>query len=128
MRVVTGSTVPHTAVTAYTAAIRLLPLLAWWGIDGHDQWSLLHAYAGDLVPNGAAAALAKRPGPATELLETGRGVYWSQLLNTRTDLRALAERAPEPAARLAACRARLEGVPNLDQNPATVRRTRSDRG
>ncbi|CCH17828.1 CHAT domain-containing protein [Micromonospora lupini] len=100
---------PAAAVEAYTAALNLLPLLAWRGIDHQDQQHLLQTHAATLARDGAACAIAAgRLDLALELLEQGRGVYWSQLLGTRTDLTALHQVAPHLAAQLVDCRAVLE--------------------
>ncbi|MEU8265311.1 CHAT domain-containing protein [Micromonospora sp. NPDC048999] len=87
----------------------LLPLLAWRGIGHRDQQHLLQTHAASLARDGAACAIAAgRLDLAVELLEAGRGVYWSQLLGTRTDLTALQQIAPELAEQLLDCRAVLE--------------------
>jgi CHAT domain-containing protein/tetratricopeptide (TPR) repeat protein len=100
---------PAAAIEAYTEAVNLLPLLAWRGISHRDQQHLLHTHAGSLGREAAACAIAAgRLDLAVELLEAGRGVYWSQLLGTRTDLTALAQVAPELAEQLQNCRTVLE--------------------
>src|SRR5215470_13654709 len=97
------------AVGAYTAALNLLPLLAWRGIGHQDQQHLLQAHAASLGRDGAACAIAAgRLDLAVELVEQGRGVFWSQLLDTRTDLTALRQAAPDLAEQLQDCRALLE--------------------
>jgi len=123
---------PAAAAEAYTAAIGLLPLLLWRGITHHDQQQLLGKYATSLAREGAASAIAAdQPGLAVELLEAGRGIYWSQLLSTRTDLTALYQTAPNLAAQLAQCRAVLEhAIPGLPtsapRDPAAEAQTRMD--
>jgi hypothetical protein len=116
------------AVEAYTAAVDLLPLLAWRGLSLRDQQHLLHTYAASLARDGAACAIAaERPDLAAELLEAGRGVYWSQLLGTRTDLTALHQAAPDLAERLQHCRTVLEQpIPDetTDPNPAQTAQER----
>ena len=97
------------AVDAYTAAVNLVPLLAWRGISLRDQQHQLYENTASLARDAAACAVAaSRLDLAVELLEAGRGVYWSQLLSTRTDLTALQQAAPEFAAQLHNCRAVLE--------------------
>ncbi|MGH3982588.1 MAG: hypothetical protein ACRDST_07875 [Pseudonocardiaceae bacterium] len=49
-----------------------------------------------------------------KLLEAGRSVLWAQTLNLRTDLTALAERAPELATRMKQIRTELD-APHLPQ-------------
>ncbi|MGX6607689.1 CHAT domain-containing protein [Micromonosporaceae bacterium Da 78-11] len=98
------------ALPAYEIAIALLPLLAWRGIGQRDQQHLLREHA-SLGRDAAASAIAAgRPDRALELLEQGRGVYWAQLLDTRTDLSALQAAAPELAAELGGCRRLLESA------------------
>ena len=78
----------------------LLPVLAWRGLDRSVQEHRLADVAG-LGNDAAAWALtADQPRRAVELLEQGRQVLWSQALQTRSDLSALAAAAPELAARL----------------------------
>jgi hypothetical protein len=84
-------------------------LLAWRGISFRDQQQLLEKHAPALAADGAAvAAAADRTSRAIELLELGRGVYWSQLLDTRAVFDDLHKKAPDLADRLTACRAALE--------------------
>jgi hypothetical protein len=100
---------PAAAVDAYTEAITLLPLLAWRGISHHDTHHLLSQHAASLARDAAACAIsAGRLDLAVELLEAGRGVYWAQLLGTRTDLTALIQVAPDLAEELHTCRMLLE--------------------
>src|SRR5262249_16117715 len=56
----------------------------------------------------ACAIAANQLDRAVELLEQGRGVLWSQLLETHTDLDALRQADPELAARLDTVRAALD--------------------
>lgn len=107
---------PDQAVEAYATAVGLLPLLAYRGIGFLDQQQLLTP-AASLARDGAACAIAAgRLDYAVELLEQGRGVYWSQLLDLRTDLTAHARRAPELAGKLSECRAVLEQPVPLDED------------
>ena len=100
---------PAAAVKAYTAALQLLPLLAWQGISHSDQHHLLQTHAASLGRDGAACAIAAgHPDLAVELLEQGRGVFWSQLRSTRTDLATLQQVAPHLAQQLLDCRATLD--------------------
>jgi len=96
------------AALGYATAVGLLPLLAWRGVDRAEREQIL-AYCEGLAGNAAAAAIrAGRPDRATELLEHGRGVLWSQLLETRTDLAALCDAAPGLATQLMDVRAALD--------------------
>lgn len=111
------------AVEAYTAAVELLPLLAWRGIGLRDQQELLQRHAASLARDGAACAIAAgRPELAVELLEAGRGVYWSQLLDTRTDLNGLRTVAPQLADELHHCRTQLDQAKTVDASMCAARR------
>jgi tetratricopeptide (TPR) repeat protein len=91
---------PAAALGGYTAGVRLLPLMAWHGLDRTSQESRL-ADCEHLVADAvASAAAADAHDQAIELLELGRGVLWSQVLNTGTDLTELRAVAPELAAQL----------------------------
>ncbi|AKN74070.1 hypothetical protein QR97_33990 [Streptomyces sp. PBH53] len=97
------------AVDGMAAAVDLLPLLAWRGLDRTQRERLLADCAG-LAQNAAATALAaSRPEQAVELLERGRSVLWAQLLEQNTELDALRTAAPALAARLDRVRAALDG-------------------
>ncbi|MET0132836.1 MAG: CHAT domain-containing protein [Kibdelosporangium sp.] len=96
------------ATTAYAAAVRQLPLLAWPGLDRSTREQRLVAYYA-LGPQAASWAItAGRPEQAVELLEQGRAVLWSQILQSRVDLTQLQEAGPELAARLNDTRYRIE--------------------
>jgi tetratricopeptide (TPR) repeat protein len=97
-----------TATDGYAKAVALLPLLTWRGVSRGSRERLLADRHG-LATNAAACAIAAgRLEHAVELLESGRAVLWSQLLETRTDVTALREAHPELAARLDAARAALD--------------------
>jgi hypothetical protein len=97
------------ALEAYAAAVGLLPLFAWRGLDRTVQEKRLSSVAG-LAGDAAAWALAAgQPERAVELLEHGRQVLWSQAVQTRSDLSALAAVAPELAAGLDEIRRELDG-------------------
>lgn len=108
------------AVEGLAAAVDLLPLLAWRGLPRTERERLLGRCAG-LAQDAAAVALsAGRPEEAVELLERGRSVLWSQLLEQKTELEALHEAAPVPAARLARVRAALDAYTGLAPLPPTA--------
>ena len=112
---------PAAAVEAYTEAVNLLPLLAWRGIAQQDQQHLLQVHAASLARDGAACAIAAgRLNLAVELLEQGRGVFWSQLLDGRTDLTELQQVAPHLARQLLHCRAVLEQSTAPTSSPTPV--------
>jgi hypothetical protein len=105
------------AVEAYAAAIGLLPVLAWRGLDRSVQEQRLTQVVG-LGSDAAAWALtAGQPRRAVELLEHGRQVLWSQAVQTRSDLSALTAVAPDLAAELDATRRVLD----RDAMPQPVR-------
>ncbi|MEV4713951.1 CHAT domain-containing protein, partial [Micromonospora sp. NPDC049374] len=117
---------PAAATEAYAAGIDLLPLMAWRGIDHPDRQHLLETHAASLARDGAACAVdAGRLDLAVELLEHGRGMFWSQLLDTRTDLTALQRADPDLAEQLHRCRAVLtRPVPTGDHHSAPSGETR----
>ncbi|MGI5521534.1 hypothetical protein ACQEUX_11305 [Micromonospora sp. CA-259024] len=97
------------AAGAYGAAVGLLPLLAWRGIGPDDQQLLIESHAAGLACDAAAsAAAAGSVSVGVELLEQGRAVAWSQLLDLRGDLSSVHRAAPDLAERLVACRRALE--------------------
>ncbi|MFI1031568.1 CHAT domain-containing protein [Streptomyces sp. NPDC020951] len=99
------------AMEGMATAVDLVPLLAWRGLDRTERERLLASCAG-LAQDGAAAALAAGfPEQAVELLERGRSVLWSQLLEQHTELDALRAAAPALAARLDQVRSALD-APN----------------
>jgi CHAT domain-containing protein len=96
------------AVEGYAAAVHLLPLLAWRGVSRPSRERLLQDWAGLAADAAGCAVAAGQPDRAVELLEQGRGVLWSQLLETRTDLTQLQQVAPELATRLDEVRVELD--------------------
>jgi tetratricopeptide (TPR) repeat protein len=99
------------ALPPYTAAVELLGLLAWRGVGHRNQLHLLSTGPTHLARDGSAcAAAAMRPDLAVQLLESGRMLTWSQLLETRSDLAALRQASPRLAERLDRCRNRLESL------------------
>lgn len=97
------------ALAALHAAVDLLPVVAWHGLDRPSRESALGAVRG-LAGEAAAAALRMdRPEHAVELLEQGTSVLWGQRLRLRTDLSELAFTAPGLADRLHSARQGLDG-------------------
>ncbi|MEU7673728.1 hypothetical protein AB0C42_02810 [Micromonospora taraxaci] len=97
------------AVGAYGAAVGLLPLLAWRGIGPDDQQFLIESHAVGLACDAAAStATAGAVSVGIELLEQGRAVAWSQLLDLRGDLSSVHRASPDLAERLVVCRRALE--------------------
>jgi tetratricopeptide (TPR) repeat protein len=96
------------ALAAYRHAVELLPIAAWRGIDrSAREWMLTH-WSGLACDAAATATAAGRVDEALELSESGRGVLWSQLLDTRTDIGALRAGHPELAERLDSIRRDLD--------------------
>ncbi|UOZ11348.1 CHAT domain-containing protein [Amycolatopsis sp. WQ 127309] len=91
---------PATGLPGLAAAVELLPRVAWRGVDQNTRERVLGDWQ-TLTGRAVAAAIAAgEPATAVELFELGRGVLWSQLLETRTDLSLLSDVAPELARRL----------------------------
>jgi hypothetical protein len=92
---------------AYSAAIGLLPGLAWRGADRSTQeYRILSAQG--LAIDGAATALSDGDASdALALLEQGRTLIWRGSLEIWADLAALTVRAPGLAAQLGRVRAAL---------------------
>ena len=101
------ASMPSIAVEGYTAAIELLPLVAWHGLDQATREHHLREWTGLASDAAAAAVAAGQPGRAVELLEAGRSMLWTQALHLRQDLAAVRERAPGLAVVLEASRAVL---------------------
>jgi tetratricopeptide (TPR) repeat protein len=97
------------AADGYAEAVQLLPLLAWLGAGRRSREQLLSDWGGLAADAAACAIEAGQLDRAVELLEQGRGVMWSQMLETRTDLTALHETHPGLATSLAQARAQLDG-------------------
>ncbi|MFB7373822.1 CHAT domain-containing protein [Streptomyces sp. NPDC056222] len=90
-------------------AVELLPLVVWRGVDHGDQRTLLADLYELAVDAAAVAVCAGRPERAVEILERGRTVMWSQLLDLRTtELTRLRADDPELFARLDAIREELD--------------------
>jgi tetratricopeptide (TPR) repeat protein len=88
------------AVNAFGAGTSLLPMLAGRELSRTDQEHQLGDWA-NLAANGAASAInLGRPDLAVSLLEQGRGVLFSQALETRSDLTELRRHHPTAAEEL----------------------------
>jgi tetratricopeptide (TPR) repeat protein len=106
------------AAEGYAAAVELLPLLAWRGIGRPSRERLLEDWAGLAADAAGCAIAAGQADRAIELLEQGRGVLWSQLLELRTDLTLLERVAPDLAGRLDSLRAELDRPAYLSSGDA----------
>ncbi|WP_261561506.1 CHAT domain-containing protein [Frankia tisae] len=96
-------------VDAYASALARLHEVAWQGRDRPHQERELSSRA-RLARDAAAVALdAGQPERAVELLELGRSVLWTQLLDLRGDDSRLAAAAPALHTELGQVRAALDG-------------------
>jgi tetratricopeptide (TPR) repeat protein len=98
----------HEATAGYAAAVRLLPVAAWHGLDRTAREDQLAQWAGLAADAAACAALQGDPELAVELLEQGRSIIWRQTLNLRSDLTRLTEKEPHIAERMDRIRAVLD--------------------
>jgi tetratricopeptide (TPR) repeat protein len=121
---------PGRAAEVAEAAVRLLPELAARRLEPGDQRQVLAEFQG-LAGSAAAMALdaprtpRSRPAErALQLLETGRAVQLSQVLDVRSELTDLRSRHPRLAARLTELRTRLD---ELADESALDGRLRQDR-
>lgn len=120
-RAAAGAGRAHQAAEAYSAAVGLLPRLAWHGLNRETRQAHI-AHWNDLTANAVACAIrAHRPEQAVELLEQGRSVLWAQALDLRTDLDELAERRPDLARRLDSIRKILDTPPPDAAQPGLPR-------
>jgi tetratricopeptide (TPR) repeat protein len=105
------------ALAGYQAAVELLPLASWRGATAEERASVLGRYA-ELGRDAAACAIqAARPEQALEMLEQGRGTFWSHALEARADLSQLRAVAPELAERLDMVRRRLDVSERVPGDP-----------
>ncbi len=110
------------AADGFAAAVDLLPLVVWRGLDRFTQEDHLAELAGLASDAAAAAIAAGQPRRAVELLEQGRQVLWTQALHLRSDLTQLQEKAPELASRLDMARSQLDSpVPDSGSGGFSLR-------
>ncbi|MEV0902442.1 hypothetical protein [Actinoplanes sp. NPDC049802] len=103
----TASDLPE-AVAGMSAAIELLTLVAWHGLDATAQHRHLRRWQGLAASAAATGLQADEPERAVALLEQGRTVLWNQMLDRRADVDALRTARPGWAARLAEIRDALD--------------------
>ncbi|SDT80664.1 hypothetical protein [Actinoplanes derwentensis] len=96
------------ALDRWRRAVALLPLLAWRGSRYRDRESAVARFAGVARSGTACAAGQGMPREAIGMLETGRSLLWSQLLETRADLHWLGTIRPDLAEQLARVRRELD--------------------
>ena len=115
----TARTEPDNAAALLDMAVRLVPEAVPRELDRSDQQHALSRLGG-LVSDAAALTLASNSGSissneraarALGLVETGRAVMLSQVLDTRNDLTELQHRDPGLAARFAELRNYLDQSP-----------------
>ncbi|WP_436532516.1 CHAT domain-containing protein [Actinoplanes sp. HUAS TT8] len=97
------------ATHGFEGAVRLLPVLASRRTSRTTREGLIADWFGLAADAAACAVASGRPEKAVSLLEQGRGVLWSQLLDSRTDLGELRRAAPDLAAALQRIGAALDG-------------------
>ncbi|MEU1844773.1 CHAT domain-containing protein [Micromonospora sediminicola] len=97
------------ALDGYTAAIELLDLVAWHGMDPDDQARLLARFRGLATDAAAVAVALGDPRRAVEVLEYGRGVLLTRAHDATADLTALRAGAPDLAAAFSAVQTELDG-------------------
>jgi hypothetical protein len=113
------------ARSAEQAAVRLLPLVAWHGLNRTARQEQLSQWTG-LASAGAACAIrANQITEAVLLLEQGRSMLWNQALSMRSDLSRLADAEPALARQLDRVRTVLdrpvsESVPMNPQMTASI--------
>jgi tetratricopeptide (TPR) repeat protein len=106
-RIATAQNHPS-ALEAYQEAINLAPMLVALGMNMKTRQEPL-LMLGDLPRNAARVAICeRRPEVAIELLEEGRGVFWSQALRLRTPFDELRLKAPALAETLTMVSEKLE--------------------
>jgi hypothetical protein len=95
------------ALVAARAAVALLPVVAWRGLDRRSRAEQLARWP-DVGRDAAAIAVAEEPDEAPVLAELGRGVLWRQTLDARRERNELGAQAPDIAQRLSQVRDALE--------------------
>jgi hypothetical protein len=101
---------PRAALLSWRKAVDLLPVVAWRGSNYAERQAALEQQTGTATEAAACALAVGRPAEAVDMLEVGRGVQWSQLLEARTDLARLRAVRPGLAARLEAVGTTLDAT------------------
>ncbi|KAF9007517.1 CHAT domain-containing protein [Cyathus striatus] len=115
----------ESAVEAYQIAIALLPEIAATNLNVDSRREALQeADAATICHEGVGCALQfGRFEEAVEFLEQGRAIYWSQVLQLRSPVEALLQKAPELANALQSISSQLQlaslrdSLPNDIHNP-----------
>jgi tetratricopeptide (TPR) repeat protein len=109
------------AIKAYDAALSILPQLAALSLDVHSRHKALTVGSHGLACRAARCAIQKGClDKAVEYLETGRAVFWSQLVHLRSPVDRLHNLAPELADRLCNIAAALEHGSHRDTFSETL--------
>ncbi|MEH1165253.1 CHAT domain-containing protein [Micromonospora sp. CPCC 205539] len=92
------------AARAYDDAVQHLHRTVWRGLGGADREQLVRRWGAVASDAAAAAISAGLPERAVELLDHGRSLWWGQVLDSRSEVTALATAHPALAERLTALR------------------------
>lgn len=99
-RVAAGQALAEEAAVAYSLAVDLISSVTWHGLDRRSREEHLITAQGLAVDAGAWSIHSGRHEHALGLLEAGRSVLWSQLLDTGSTLDEVAEKDQALATRL----------------------------
>ncbi len=103
----------ESAADGYATVVKLLPLLAWRGVGREDQQKLLTNERGLGCDAAASALTVDRVGEAVTLLELGRAILWSQMLEIRIDLSLIMDADTDLGLALIRVRDELERLENF---------------
>ncbi|KDR73338.1 hypothetical protein GALMADRAFT_1341890, partial [Galerina marginata CBS 339.88] len=110
-----------TAIEAYDVALRTLPRLAALNLDLQSRQEALTSGSDGLARDASRCAIkAGRLDKAIEFLETGRTIFWSQILSLRSPFDHLHDIAPDLADQLRDLTAALERGSHRDISPHSV--------
>lgn len=96
------------ALLSWEKAVNLLPVVAWRGSSYPDREAAVGRSSGTATTAAACAIALGRPAHALDMLELGRGVLWSHLLDARADLERVRAVRPDLADKLETARAILD--------------------
>ncbi len=103
----------------FSAAVALLPGVAWHGIGRRTREERLRDWDGLAGVAAACSLNDRRPTEAVEVLEQGRSVLWAQLLQIRDDFASLRERDADMHVRLTKLALALDSDTALDRPGAS---------
>ncbi|TFK32238.1 CHAT domain-containing protein [Crucibulum laeve] len=105
---------PTLSLEGYSAALGLLPQVAWLGQTITDRYAKLRSLT-DLTSEAVATAISfKQYETALEWLEQGRCIVWNQLTELRTPVDELREAAPQLCDKILQISQYLEQAGNSD--------------